>query len=190
MHGYAPKMMGRKIPRSLVQHAFILNTIYNFVDGVKTPKILCVGSFEDTVAASLKAMGYTIEEIDPALNYDLDSYCNLPSTDANSYDIIFSTSVLEHVDDDKLFIEEIAGLLKPGGTAILTCDYNNNYKPGDKLPKTDVRFYTEKDMRRLLSYASGCNLVDAPSWYHGIKPDFTNEGCNYSFATLTFRKSE
>lgn len=190
MHKYAPKMMGRKIPRSLVQHAFILNSIYKFIDGIKNPKILCVGSFEDTVAESLKVMGYKIEEIDPAINYDLDSYLNLPTTVKGSYDIVFSTSVLEHVDDDSLFVKEIADLLKPGGTAIMTCDFNDSYKPGDKLPKTDLRFYTEKDMHRLLKCAEGCSPVDDPCWYHGIKPDFFNEGCWYSFAGLAFRKDE
>lgn len=189
MFKYAPKMMGRKIPRSTVQHAFVLNSIYKFVEDIKFPKILCVGSFEDATAECLKVMGYAIEEIDPHINYDLSAFVNLKTTILGSYDIVFSTSVLEHVDNDGEFVAQIGTLLKPGGFAILTCDFENDYKPGDKLPKTDVRFYTERDMYRLVAHAKGCYFVGGAYWFV-VKPDFFNEGCRYSFATLTLRKDK
>jgi SAM-dependent methyltransferase len=186
MFKYDPKMMNRKISEANVQQAFVLNTVYNLIAEIKDPKILCVGSFEDTACASLKKMGYVIEEVDPAINYDLDTFMNLPTTQPGSFDIIFSTSVLEHVEDDKTFIEKIAVLLKPGGKVILTCDFNNEYKPGDNLPATDIRFYTETDMIDLIKYAHGCHLIDSPDWNGGNS--FYNEGCWYTFATLVFRK--
>lgn len=188
MHGYVPAVMNRKIPRANVQQAFVLNAVYRFTRGRTDKKVFCVGSFEDTACASLKVMGYPIEEIDPSINYDLNTYLHLPTTTPGSFDIIFSTSVLEHVEDDALFISEVASLLKPGGVAIHTCDFNNVYVPGDKLPATNKRFYTEADMYRLSDCAVGCSLVDIPNWYHGIKPDFFNEGCRYTFATITFKK--
>ena len=188
MWKYAPAMMKRKIPEAVVQQAFVLNAVYTHVLNLQSPKILCVGSFEDTAAASLKAMGYFIEEVDPAINYDLDTYVHLPSTTGN-FDVIFSTSVIEHVKDDGLFVSQIAALLKPGGIAVLTCDYNDSYKPGDKLPQTDFRFYTRQDIIGwLLHSADGCNLVDEPRW-DCPEPDFVYDGCTYTFATITFQKA-
>ena len=188
MWNYAPDMMKRKIPEAVVQQAFVLNTVYTHISNLQSPKILCIGSFEDTAAASLKTMGYSIEEIDPAINYDLDTYFHLPST-TEKFDVIFSTSVIEHVKDDGLFISQIAALLKPGGIGILTCDYNDSYKPGDRLPQTDCRFYTRQDIaERLLPCAKGCNLVDEPNW-DCTEPDFVYDGCTYTFATITFQKA-
>ena len=188
MFALAPKMMSRKIPEANVQQAFVMNAVHLLASGIDQPKILCVGSFEDTAAACLKATGHTIEEIDPSVNYDLDTYLHLPTVTLGSFDIIFSTSVLEHVDDDRLFISQIAALLKPGGVAVLTCDFNNMYRPGDKLPQTDIRFYTKNNLlERILPCAKDCSLIDDPMW-DAIEPDFTNEGCRYTFATITFKK--
>ena len=128
-------MMRRKIPEANVQQAFVLDSVYKFIKMKPKPKALCVGSFEDTAAASLKMIGYHIEEIDPALNCDLETYFNLPTTTKASYDVIFSTSVIEHVPDDETFIRQIAKLLAPEGVGVLTCDYNDAYKPGDRLPQ-------------------------------------------------------
>jgi len=187
---FLPHMMARKIPKANVQQAFVLDSVYKFIKTKSHPKILCVGSYEDTAAASLKMLGYRIVEIDPVLNYDLDTFFHLPTTLKENYDIIFSTSVIEHVEDDETFISQIAELLEPGGVCILTCDYNNNYKPGDRLPKTDIRFYTKKDfLERLIPCAKGCLLIDDPRWDESL-PDFIYDGCLYSFATLTLQKVE
>jgi len=188
MYDIAPKMMKRKIPEANVQQAFVMNTVYMQAEKIDNPKILCVGSFEDTACECLKAIGFKVDEVDPAINYDLDMFMNLDTTFGDSYDIIFSTSVIEHVYDDVLFVTEIAMLLKSGGLAIMTCDFNNRYKPGDKLPTTDIRFYTEKSLLDLMSHIPDCSLVDDPIWEIG-EPDFTYEGINYSFATLVFRKN-
>ena len=67
-----------------------------------------------------------------------------PNVKKQSFDIIISTSVIEHVEDDEKFIEDIAYLLKKGGYAILTCDFNDYYKKGDDIPDGDYRFYTKK----------------------------------------------
>jgi FkbM family methyltransferase len=188
MKTYLPRIMARKIPEANVQQAFVLDSVYKFAKKKSHPKILCVGSFEDTAAACLKMIGYRIEEIDPALNYDLETYFHLPATDKGSFDIIFSTSVIEHVADDETFISQIAELLAPQGVGILTCDYNNSYRLGDRLPKTDMRFYTKKDfIERLIPCAKDCTLVDDQQWDDSML-DFIYDGCLYTFATLTFQK--
>jgi len=111
-------------------------------------------------------MGYTIEEIDPMINYFLQEYYTKPSTKKESYDIVFSTSVIEHDPDDKSFLECIEGLLAPGGIAVITCDYKDGWVAGEPKPEVDERFYTKKDMEERIATASrkkevlyACNLM-------------------------------
>lgn len=185
-----PEMMARKIPEANIQQAFILDTVQKFASQLVKPKILCVGSYEDSAAGALKQLGYGMEEIDPAINCDLNAYFHKPSTIKGSYDIIFSTSVLEHVQNDELFMTQIAELLAPGGTAILTCDYNDQYKPGDRIPSVDFRLYTQKDFRqRILPLLKNCVFPDVPQW-DCPNPDFLYEGCRYTFATFVFQKNK
>jgi len=184
-----PEMMARKIPEANIQQAFVLDTVGEFVRHYESPKILCIGSYDDTAFVALREFGHRMDEIDPILNYDLNTFMEKPSTKKGSYDIIFSTSVIEHVKDDELFITQIGELLSPGGVAILTCDYNDQYKSGDQIPPEDYRFYTQRDLsERLMRLLPDCSLVDKPDW-ECPHPDFTYAGCNYTFATLTFRKN-
>ncbi|MDX1976155.1 MAG: methyltransferase domain-containing protein [Pseudanabaenaceae cyanobacterium bins.68] len=186
-----PEIMSQKIAEANVQQAFVLDTVLKFSRQLCLPKILCVGSYEDTAAAGIKKLGYLIEEIDPVINYDLNVFFYKPSTIKNSYDIIFSTSVIEHVENDELFITQIVSLLAPGGTAILTCDYNDQYKVGDPIPDVDFRFYTQKDFKeRFLPLLKDCFWVDEPQW-DCPNPDFTYAGTyRYTFATLVFQKKK
>lgn len=191
MFRLVPEMMSRKIQEANIQQGFIFDTVRCFSSHYEKPKILCVGSFEDTAAASLKKIGYSIEEIDPVLNYDLDEFFRKGATLKGSYDIVFSTSVLEHVENDELFLVQISELLAPGGVAILTLDYNDQYVPGDLIPDVDCRFYTQQDLKnRLLPLLKNCELVDEPKW-DCVNPDFVYAGrYRYTFASLVFRKLE
>ena len=104
--------------------------------------------------------------------------------------MIFSTSVLEHVDNDELFMQQIADLLAPNGVAILTCDYNDQYQLGDSIPDVDIRLYTQKDLKqRILPLLKDCYLVDEPQW-DCPNPDFVYAGkYRYAFATLVFQRN-
>ncbi len=184
-----PEIMARKIPEANIQQAFVLDSVLKFARHDASAKILCVGSYEDTAAAALKILGYKIDEVDPVINYDLGTFMHKPSTITGSYDIIFSTSVIEHVENDELFMTDIVELLGRGGRAILTCDYSDTYKPGDPKPKEDFRLYTQMDFkRRFLPLLKGCSLLDVPQW-DCPNPDFVYSGCRYTFATLVFRKN-
>lgn len=184
-----PELMARKIADANVQQAFVLDTVYRFASDVIDPKILAVGSFEDSAAAFLKLTGLSIDDIDTVLNYDLTTFMTRPTTVAGSYDIVFATSVIEHVEDDESFVRDISLLLKPGGKIILTCDYLDTYKRGDAIFDVNYRFYKQSDLaERLLKCAAGCQLVDQPEW-NCEKPDFFYAGFNYTFATLVLEKT-
>ena len=186
---FVPLTLAKKIPEANVQQAFVLDTVMRYIPQYNNPKLLCVGSYEDTASMSLIKMGFKVEEIDPMLNYYLQEYFTRPSTRKGSYNIIFSTSVIEHDPDDKSFITCIADLLAPGGVAVITCDYKDGWKPGDPKPSVDARLYTQKDLKeRLLSYLPGFTLVDASQW-DCPEPDFTFENHKYTFATFVVKKN-
>lgn len=185
-----PQIVAKKIPRANIQQAFIFHTVEMFIRQFSKPRILCVGSFEDSAAVALKEIGFSIEEIDPVINkLDLNGFYNLPTTKPGSYDIIFSTSVLEHVNEDQQFMRQMADLLAPGGVGILTCDFKEGYKVGDPVIGGDYRFYTKQDLlQRILGELKDCELVGTPKWDCPY-PDFELGGFKYTFATLVFRNS-
>lgn len=184
-----PEIVAKKIPRANIQQAFIFDAVEFFAQKFGHPRMLCIGSFEDSAAVALKKTGYVIEEVDPVVNQlDLNGFFNLPTTRRATYDIIFSTSVLEHVKDDDKFVRQMADLLAPGGVGILTCDFREGYKSGDPVIGGDYRFYTKHDLaQRLFGELRECELVDSPEW-NCTSPDFELGGFKYTFATLTFRK--
>lgn len=185
----APFTMAKKIARANVQQAFVFDTVFRFLSNYKNPKLLCVGSYEDTASMGLLKMGYSVDEIDPMINFFLQEFYTKPSTVKNSYDIVFSTSVIEHDPDDKSFIECVEGLLAVNGVAVITCDYKDGWKPGNSKPEVDERFYTKTDLeKRLLSYLPNSILVDEPHW-DCPNPDFNYLGkYQYSFASFVFKK--
>ncbi len=188
MFGACPEMMARKIPEANVQQAFVVETVQNLLRKKPDARLLCIGSYEDTATEYLGQQGIVIINIDPQENLDLAKF---HARDSEPFDIIFATSVLEHVNDDETFISQIGDLLKKGvgATAILTCDFNNAYKPGAGVPATVVRQYTKADLLSRLPdvlYQVGCKVIGKPT-YNG-KPDFLYQGHVYAFATFVFKK--
>ena len=187
----APLTMAKKIPEANVQQGFVFDSVFRIAKEFSNAKMLCVGSYEDTASMSLRRLGFNIDEIDPCINYYLQEFYEKPSTVKNSYDIIFSTSVIEHDPDDESFMKCIEGLLAPGGKAVITCDYKDGWKPGDPKPGADARFYTKEDLtKRLPSYIPQCYLVDEPQWDCEF-PDFNYLGkYQYTFASFVIQKKK
>ncbi|MFZ4056829.1 MAG: hypothetical protein ACOYKE_01765 [Ferruginibacter sp.] len=184
-----PLTMSKKIAEANVQQAFVFDTVMRFIPQYNNPKMLCVGSYEDTASLGLTKLGYTVEEIDPMINYFLQEYFTKPSVKKNSYDIIFSTSVIEHDPNDESFVSCINDLLSSGGVAVITCDYKDGWKMGEPKPEVDARFYVKKDLEeRLLKFMPDCYLVDNPNW-NCENPDFNYLGkYQYTFATFVVKK--
>ncbi len=189
-----PEMMHRKPARANVQQGFSLAAIDYCMselnvgkspEEVKNLKLLCIGSYEDTCCDALKKMGYNITEVEPRFNYDLNGFCALDTTKQNSFDIVFSISVLEHVENDVEFMTKAAELIKPGGYGVFTVDYNDN---GIKPPEGDFNVYTQKQLKEtILPVLKDCELLDIPEW-DCPNPDFKWGDFIYTFASLVFKK--
>jgi SAM-dependent methyltransferase len=179
-----PEMMSRKINRANVQQAWMLNTIRKVAQIEDV--LLSVGSYEDTAYEMLRKDGYSVIGIDPVLNYDVGEYAKLSK---EKFDVVFSTSVIEHVADDEQFITDMASLLKHNGYGFFTCDFNNDYPRACK-PLVDERLYTINDLTiRIpnLLLRVGCEIVGSVDYSGTI--DFEYEGCMYAFATVCFKKT-
>ena len=185
-----PDAMARKIPEANVQQGFVFDTVCHYAKPKKTSKILCIGGFEDTASMGLIAVGYRVEEIDTVINCSLQEHFMKPTTIKGSYDIVFSTSVIEHVALDAVFMAQVSALLKPGGIGITTCDFKEGWVMGDSKPDVDERLYTQHDLReRFLPVMSDCVLVDEPQW-DCPNPDFSLMGIyQYTFATFVVKKT-
>ncbi len=184
-----PRTMSKKVAGANVQQAFVFDTVVRLLSSRSDSRVLCVGSHEDTASMALMKLGFAIEEIDPVVNYSLQEFVTKPSTRKHSYDVILSTSVIEHDPDDESFVRCIADLLAPAGVAVLTCDYKEGWKPHEPIPTGNQRFYTQHDLRdRLLPLMEGCAPVDEPQW-DCPEPDFSYLGkFRYTFAAIVMKK--
>ncbi|MEL0008406.1 MAG: class I SAM-dependent methyltransferase [Flammeovirgaceae bacterium] len=74
------------------------------------------------------------------------SFPPLNSIEDNSFDTIVSFQVIEHINNDELFIEEIYRILKPGGKALIST-------PNIKMTLTrnpwHIREYTSRQLQEL-----------------------------------------
>lgn len=187
MEEHAEDMLKRKIHSSLHQSAQILHHILNNISDDSI--LLSVGAYDDLPTEVLTGMGYHVAKIDPVINMDLHEYRMSPKH--NKFDLIFSTSVIEHEQNDEQFIIDMCDLLKPGGLCLFTCDFKPDYVHGDPLPTTAVRFYTKGRLIYLLDSADthGCKPTNKHEW--NITPDeldFQWEGIDYCFAGVSLRK--
>ena len=70
----------------------------------------------------------------------------LGSLKNNSYDFVVSFQVIEHIQNDKLYLEEIHRVLKPGGTALITTP---NRKMSLSRNPWHIREYLPKELSDL-----------------------------------------
>jgi len=88
---------------------------------------------------SYKLIDYLSVDLDPKKAMQSEDITRLSFPDA-SYDIIFCSHVLEHVEDDKKALAELYRVLKPGGFAIIDVpiDYGREKTYEDALIKSPV----------------------------------------------------
>lgn len=184
---YWPEMYWRKIADSMVQFAFCYQTVLDLTgrsDDVDT--VLSAGSHEDIATECLKIDAYSVVGIDPVLNCDLHTFMQRAP---HKFDFVVSASVLEHTINDEEFICDACSLLRPGGYGVFTMDFKNDWTPGERVPNTSNRFYTEFDLTHRLPRVlgeCGCRVV-GPQDY-SARDRFSWEGISYGFASLVCKK--
>jgi SAM-dependent methyltransferase len=87
--------------------------------------------------------------------------CALPFDDAR-FDFILATDIIEHVDDDVKAMSELARVLKPGGTILVTVPtFTSLWGLQDVLAHHKRRYR----MGQLLNVVRGANLTASKSYY-------------------------
>lgn len=100
------------------------NISYDFISNSINKKALDIGSRDGYWSEKLKQKGYKVLSTDINPNHSKDVvFCDLefglPFKD-NTFDLIWCTEVIEHLNNVELLIKEIERVIKPYGTAILT----------------------------------------------------------------------
>jgi len=112
----------------------------------KDAPILDVGTCTGTNLRMLAELGYRrvvgLDLSDEAIRFCAEKglgvvrrgdVCDLPFEDA-SLDLVLATDIIEHVEDDRLALREIARVLMPGGRAMITVPaFQSLWSPQDEL---------------------------------------------------------
>jgi SAM-dependent methyltransferase len=119
-----------------------------------TGDVLSIGSQADTDGAGKAyrayfraASSYTTSEVEPTPWCDLTLDArSMPSVADESYDVVFCSGVLEHVDDCHAAVKECRRILKPGGVFLVGVPFQQRIH---RAPQDFWRF-TEFGVRWLL----------------------------------------
>lgn len=139
-NGNSPKILdvgGRKSPYTIGLSADI--TLIDLPRESEVQKQLGLG-VDEQMLNQIRRLRSNIKEVVVG-----DMTCSdLPTGD---FDVIVSVEVLEHVEHDELFVSEVARVLKPGGTFLMTTpngDWVENKNPDHK------RHYKKNELATLL----------------------------------------
>ena len=183
----SPEMIARKISSANVQQAFVMRTVLDITDKnkKKDSRLLAAGSYDDTACDSLQKLGYFVQEVDPDVN-QLTLHEFKTRYPDERYDIAFSTSVIEHVENDTQFFEDLMDMSEK--YIVMTFDYKPDWKPGERVCTTNYRFYTPSDIQRMKDqFAQNGWFLFGKEDYNG-DIDFEWEGIPYAFATMVLKK--
>ena len=75
----------------------------------KVKKYICIDKYESNINFKSEKLTFIKSEVPP-----------LDKIKSDSLDFVVTFQVIEHIEDDKFFVEEIFRVLKPGGKLILT----------------------------------------------------------------------
>jgi 2-polyprenyl-3-methyl-5-hydroxy-6-metoxy-1,4-benzoquinol methylase len=166
METYSPETSQYLKKQYVHQRDFL--KIFNFFKNKPKGKFLEIGSYAGVLLASAKEMGWDVLGIEPEhlprvyseLKFGLKVLSgsfegeDLPN---NSFDVVLSTHVIEHIYDPKVFIQKAYDVLKPKGILILeTPTYDSLTFRLLKHRERSVRcpghiyFFTKKSLKELV----------------------------------------
>lgn len=187
----SPDICSRKIPDALFQQAQALEVALVFATGGGR-SVLVIGANEDPTGPALSKLGFDVELSDPVLD-GRDMAAVYDQFKGNKeFDLVLSISVIEHASNPEEFVQQMTGLLAPGGVAFLTADYKAAWKAGDPIHSLGAQMFTAEGMWNLvLSRAPETHLLGGPMWedYEGDEY-FEFEGHRYVFASFAVIRDE
>jgi SAM-dependent methyltransferase len=158
----------KKIPIDLGQYEMRYTTKgkligWNFVGDGAGKTALDLGCRDGYWSEKLAARGYQVTAVDLMPKYEKALTVNadlpLPFPD-NSFDLVWSSEVIEHLKDPAFTVAEINRVLKPGGTLIMTTPNQGCWifqllerigiAPGMIENEEHQHFFTYDSMRELL----------------------------------------
>jgi len=147
---YGPDKYPQKLCDFLTEHYFIS-------DGKSAPTLLDIGSGKGNYLVGFSRHGFTVKGLDKRKecleilkDFDIRE-CDLENDpfpfEDNSFDYVFSKSVLEHVYNTEHIVRETYRVLKPGAITVhLTPDWTTDYKHFWDDP-THVKPFTKKGLK-------------------------------------------
>ena len=134
-------------------------------------KVLHLGCGHSKLPGSLGVDLLAHSEVDVVHNLDQYPW----PFEANSVDVIFAHSVIEHIDDIVALFEECARILKPGGRVVLTVPY---FRSTDSFTDpTHKHFFTSQSLDYFIENSGQL------SHYGYTKVQFMKMGFWYSWPT-------
>lgn len=187
LHRLSPDIMQTKFPEAVFQNAFIFQQVKKLAK--KSDRIMVIGGYMDPIGPALQSLGFEVTISDPMIDgKDMDDVWMESMISNRLYDLVICCSVIEHVEDDITFIQQMYDILKPGGTALLTTDYRYDWTEQMPKPSSDRRLYTAERLDHLINHLPPESIIDIPHW-DKIEPYFFIETASYCFCSLAFQKS-
>ena len=148
--------------------------LFDRFDMKKGQRLIDIGCGRGDFAYNFKKLGLTVSGVDiesSASDFlkDIDiGYANIEKDtfpfDDETFDVIFSKSVIEHMNDPEHFLKEAYRILKPGGIAIImTPDWISNMKLyfDDYTHRTPFTVNSMRDALKIFGFTN----VDAELFY-------------------------
>lgn len=149
----------------ILQEAFLFEQIKRMIR--RTDKVLVIHdpASASPLSAALTGLGYQIELSEFPIGH---SGATAPWKKRVSagpqYDFVVANSVLDRVANDELFLSQLIRILKSGGMALLTANYDDG--SGEATTKSVVsnKRYDAKQLHELLALFPQAEVLDVPSW--------------------------
>lgn len=134
--------------------------------GLLTQRLLNLKQFQSITAADIQHRSETTDSAIQWIQADLNNPLNL---DAETFDVIVSAEVIEHLENPRATAREWFRLLKPGGLLIFSTPNNESWRAilalilkghfvdfGDSSYPAHITALVRKDITRILSEAGFC----------------------------------